>query len=177
MDPCVAGLNLGYDMFFFFCFVLVFFIFFIYFFYVFFLSLLLQCKFANSTLLSLLSFSNFITPYDAQASSAFSALINIRRWAEYNKSENELRPARVILIFDCLKLKASRNRGWGRERVNLVVLISSYCKMSDLFLPRQLMTFYFPFNILGPLRYAFFFYSYHLSDYRNRKNLYIGKGL
>ena len=41
----------------------------------FFLSLLLQCKFANSTLLSLLSFSDFITPYDAQASSAFSALI------------------------------------------------------------------------------------------------------
>ena len=30
---------------------------------------------ANSTLLSLLSFSNFFTPYDAQASSAFSALI------------------------------------------------------------------------------------------------------
>ena len=43
----------------------------------FFLSLLLQCKFANSTLLSLLSFSYFITPYDAQASSAFSALIII----------------------------------------------------------------------------------------------------
>ena len=41
----------------------------------FFLSLLLQCKFANSTILSLLSFSYFITPYDAQASSAFSALI------------------------------------------------------------------------------------------------------
>ena len=41
----------------------------------FFLSLLLQCKFANSTLLSLLSFSYFISPYDAQASSAFSALI------------------------------------------------------------------------------------------------------
>ena len=41
----------------------------------FFLSLLLQCKFVNSTLLSLLSFSYFITPYDAQASSAFSALI------------------------------------------------------------------------------------------------------
>ena len=41
-------------------------------FYVFFFwSLLLQCKFANSTLLSLL----LITPYDAQASSAFSALI------------------------------------------------------------------------------------------------------
>ena len=40
-----------------------------------FLSLLLQCKFANSTLLSLLSFSYFITPYDAQACSAFSALI------------------------------------------------------------------------------------------------------
>ena len=41
----------------------------------FFLSLLLQCKFANSTLLSLLNFSYLITPYDAQASSAFSALI------------------------------------------------------------------------------------------------------
>ena len=41
----------------------------------FFLSLLLQCKFANSTFLSLLSFSYFITPYDAQASSASSALI------------------------------------------------------------------------------------------------------
>ena len=41
----------------------------------FFLSLLLQCKFTNSTLLSLLSFSYFITPYDAQASSASSALI------------------------------------------------------------------------------------------------------
>ena len=40
-----------------------------------FLSLLLQCKFVNSTLLSLLSLSYFITPYDAQASSAFSALI------------------------------------------------------------------------------------------------------
>ena len=32
------------------------------------------CKF-NTWLLSLLSFSFFITPYDAQASSAFSALI------------------------------------------------------------------------------------------------------
>ena len=41
----------------------------------FFLSLLLQCKFAISTLLPLLSFSYFMTPYDAQASSAFSALI------------------------------------------------------------------------------------------------------
>ena len=41
------------------------------------ISLLLQCKFANSTLLSLLRFSYFITPYDAQASSAFSALIKI----------------------------------------------------------------------------------------------------
>ena len=40
-----------------------------------FLLLLLQCKFANSTLLSLLRFSYFITPYDAQAFSAFSVLI------------------------------------------------------------------------------------------------------
>ena len=47
------------------------------FFLCFFLSLLLQCKFANSTLLSLLSFSYFNTPYDAQASSALSALIII----------------------------------------------------------------------------------------------------
>ena len=39
------------------------------------MSLLFQCKIANSTLLSLLSFSYFITPYDAQASSAVSALI------------------------------------------------------------------------------------------------------
>ena len=54
------------------CFVFFFFVFFL----CFFLTLLLQCKFANSTLLSLLSFSNFITPYDAQASSAFSALIS-----------------------------------------------------------------------------------------------------
>ena len=44
-------------------------------FFMFFLSLLLQCKFAKSTLLSLPRFSYFITTYDAQASSAFSALI------------------------------------------------------------------------------------------------------
>ena len=56
---------------------MIFFFFFLFidFFMFFFLSLLLQCKFANLTLLSLLSFSYFITPYDAQASSAFSALI------------------------------------------------------------------------------------------------------
>ena len=54
-----------------------FFFFYLFIFFMFFLSLLLQCKFANSTLLSLLSFSYFITPYDAQASSAFSALIFI----------------------------------------------------------------------------------------------------
>ena len=51
-------------------------IFFQFFFYVFVLSFLLQCKFANSTLLSLLRFSYCFTPYDAQASSTFSALIN-----------------------------------------------------------------------------------------------------
>ena len=44
-----------------------------------FLSLLLQCKFANLALLSLLGFSYFITPYDAQASSAFCALIFLYR--------------------------------------------------------------------------------------------------
>ena len=63
----------------FFFFFFDFFNFFIFFVFFFFLSLLLQCKFANSTLLSLLSFSYFITPYDAQASSAFSALISISR--------------------------------------------------------------------------------------------------
>ena len=51
------------------------FLMYMYLFFCLFLSLLLQCKFANSTLLSLLSFSYFITPYDAQACSAFSALI------------------------------------------------------------------------------------------------------
>ena len=62
LNPCIPGSNLGNRMNFlnyFQCF----------------LSLLLQCKFANSTLLSLLRFSYSITPYDAQASSAFSALI------------------------------------------------------------------------------------------------------
>ena len=54
---------------------MIFFLFFI--FMLFFLSLLLQCKFANSTLLSLLRITDFSTPYDAQASSAFSALILI----------------------------------------------------------------------------------------------------
>ena len=53
--------------------------------FIFFLSLFLQCKFANSTLLSLLSFSYFITPYDAQASSAFSALIYDAYYVRYSK--------------------------------------------------------------------------------------------
>ena len=66
--------------------------FFFLFFFMFFLSLLLQCKFAISTLLPLLSFSFFMTPYDAQASSAFSALIIymgiktlITLWLDFNK--------------------------------------------------------------------------------------------
>ena len=63
--------RLRQEFFFFFCFFIYLIIFYD------FLSLLLQCKFANSTLLSLLTFSYFITPYDAQASSAFSALIVI----------------------------------------------------------------------------------------------------
>ena len=42
----------------------------------FFLSLLLQCKFANSTLLSQIRFSYFITPYDAQVSSALIFFIS-----------------------------------------------------------------------------------------------------
>ena len=63
----------------------IFYYFFLYFFFHVFLSLLLQCKFANSTLLSLLRFSYFITPYDAQASSAFSALIVL--FFKYNRRE------------------------------------------------------------------------------------------
>ena len=55
--------------------------------YLFFLLLLLQCNFANLTLLSLLSFSYFITPYDAQASSAFSALI---KWRWGNPKDLEM---------------------------------------------------------------------------------------
>ena len=54
LDPCVPGSNLGNRM--------IFFFFSLFFFFMFFLSLFLQCKFANSTLLSLLSFSDFITP-------------------------------------------------------------------------------------------------------------------
>ena len=45
------------------------------FFYVFFFFFFVICYSANSTLLSLLRFSKFIIPCDAQASSAFSALI------------------------------------------------------------------------------------------------------
>ena len=50
--------------------------FFLFIFFYVFLSLLLQCKFAISTLLPLLSFS-FMTPYDAQASSAFSGFLSL----------------------------------------------------------------------------------------------------
>ena len=71
LNPCVPGSNLGNRMIFFF------FFFYLFIFLCFFLSLLLQCEFANLTLLSLLSFSYFITPCDAQASSAFSALITL----------------------------------------------------------------------------------------------------
>ena len=81
---CPGFVSRGWHDFFFFFFWIFFYVFILFFFFfclffvfffVFFLSLLLQCKLANSTLLSLLSFSYFITPYDAQASSAFSALI------------------------------------------------------------------------------------------------------
>ena len=46
-----------------------------FFFLIFYFFFAIFIKSANSTLLSLLRFSYFITPYDAQASSAFSALI------------------------------------------------------------------------------------------------------
>ena len=66
----------------------------------FFWSLLLQCKFANSTLLSLLSFSYFITPYDAQASSAFSALIIIFTG----------KPVIKAIVSKALSLKAKKKK-------------------------------------------------------------------
>ena len=72
-------------------------------FFVFFLSLLLQCKFANSTLLSLLSFSYFITPYDAQASSAFSALIIIKKTAS-SASLNVMFSLGLQIIFQAADL-------------------------------------------------------------------------
>ena len=77
MRPGFKSSKRHFFFFFFFLFFFFFYFFNLFIFCVFFLSLLLQCKFANSTLLSLLSFSYFITPYDAQASSAFSALIFI----------------------------------------------------------------------------------------------------
>ena len=74
----MSRVQISVTTYFFFFVLFCFFLFFLFIFFMFFfLSLLLQCKFANSTLLSLLSFSNFITPFDAQASSAFSALIFI----------------------------------------------------------------------------------------------------
>ena len=52
--------------------------FFIFDFFLFILSIFFVIiKFANLTLLSLLSFSYFITPNDAEASSAFSPLIKL----------------------------------------------------------------------------------------------------
>ena len=63
LNPYFLGSNLSNCIIFF-----HFFFFFFFFFCHFYFS-------ANSTLLSLLRFSYFITPYDAQASSAFSALI------------------------------------------------------------------------------------------------------
>ena len=62
LNPYILGSNLGNRIFFFIFFYVVF------------------CHYyysGNSTLLSILRFSYFITPYDAQASSAFSALITL----------------------------------------------------------------------------------------------------
>ena len=70
----------------FFVFVFVF-VFMLSFFFSFFFLSFIQCKFAISTLLSLFNFSYFITPYDAQASSAFSALILYRALKQHPVSK------------------------------------------------------------------------------------------
>ena len=54
---------------------------------------------ANSTLLSLLRFSYFITPYDAQASSAFSAFILFWTGLEGVQLITVGKPGREIMYF------------------------------------------------------------------------------
>ena len=99
--------------------VFFFFFFFIIFFNVFFLSLLLQCNFANSTLLSLLSFSYFITPYDAQASSAFSALIMF--CAIFSNSSH-------LGIPNCKKIQQIHTRNILAQRwINFNQWVLRYC--------------------------------------------------
>ena len=71
---------------------------FLVFFLCFFLPLLLQFKFANSTLLSVLRFSSFITPYDAQASSAFSALIFNKGGKLLNKFQFYYKNCQLALV-------------------------------------------------------------------------------
>ena len=56
-----------FDFFYFFIYLFLLMIFFV---------IIITVQICKSALLSLLSFSSFITPYDAQASSAFSALIS-----------------------------------------------------------------------------------------------------
>ena len=102
LNPCIPGSNLGNRMNFFYHF-------FIFIFFYVFLSLLLQCKFAYSILLSLLRFSYFITPYYAQASSAFSALIKCTEYISFwnflnllcfvNNTDVLLGPFNIILCF------------------------------------------------------------------------------
>ena len=58
----------------------------------FFLSLLLQCKFANLTLLPLLRFSYFVTPYDAQRGAVVEWLEQLGFSAESRRIEFEARP-------------------------------------------------------------------------------------
>ena len=76
-----------------------FFYYFVIIFFMFFLSLLLQCKFANSTLLSPLRFSYFIIPYDAQASSAFSALIMISAGAKIYRNGPNYRNGFLLFLL------------------------------------------------------------------------------
>ena len=97
MDPCVPGSNLRKDRIFF---IYLFFLFIYFFFGHYYYSA--NCKFANSTLLSLLSLSYFITPYDAQASSAFSALISIGTLSMCKHPQILfIRPSKTDRIMSC----------------------------------------------------------------------------
>ena len=84
---------------------------------IFFICLCFLCHYyysANSTLLSLLRFSYFITPYDAQGSSAFSALICIGLSHDCYMSRSQY--VRLVLV----------NRLGGNSIVRLAVRLEVY---------------------------------------------------
>ena len=74
---------------------------------------------ANSTLLSLLRFSYFITPYDAQASSACSALIlEVRRKQDENQDhlrKNKKSPQNNVSLRENIILIKKIACTWARS--------------------------------------------------------------